>query len=89
MPTVSKKLSSAIKTLLRANIGFDISIFALLYIRQLESLEFAVGYNEGRNEKIFSDPNEAINFFMDERARLKMGLDYETEEITEISNRGL
>jgi len=80
-----QKIIQGIKNLLHSNCGFGIHLFDMLSIRQLESLEFAVGFNnptkpEKSWEKIFTDIDKAIKFFVDERHNLQLGFDYEVEK---------
>jgi hypothetical protein len=78
------RIFSSIKTLLKLNIGFPIGLFSILSIRQLESLEFAVEYEDPQaknkhREKVFSNMDEAINFFIEKRSQFQLGFDYGKE----------
>jgi len=61
--------------------GYEIDLFATLYLRPLEDLTFAVGHNDDDKskdwEKCFKDPMEAAKFFEETRKTMQLGYDFE------------
>ena len=84
-----EKISQAITTLLESNIGYSIDCDAMLVIRQLDDLSFAVSHEKHNPEthkfdfdfeKIFTDAKEATKFFIQKRVEYELGADFEAEK---------
>lgn len=61
---------------------FGIELFTDLWIDRLEDGRFRVSRNDNgemTSEEIFNDVREAVNYYLDLRDDLKLGLDYESE----------
>ena len=76
----------AIRTLLLSDLGFDINLFSLLYIRRFENGQVGVGVGEGEellsggvSERLFEEDQVelALDFFFRERKSRELGLDFE------------
>jgi hypothetical protein len=69
-----------ITQLLERRIGYEIDLFAMLYVRELENGKFAVGTEVREDERLFSDPREAAELFVKKRRERQLGFDFEAEK---------
>ena len=73
-------LRQALTLLLPANLGGCVILDGILYIRQMESGEYAVGVNDDGEitdwEKTFVDLDEALELFFHTRNEEHIGMDY-------------
>jgi hypothetical protein len=69
-----------ITQLLERRVGYEIDLFAMLYIRELENGQFAVGTEAREDERLFSNPREAAELFVKKRRERRLGFDFEAEK---------
>jgi hypothetical protein len=78
---------NALVNLLESNVGYQISLFGLLELYQLEDKRFAVNRyehdteNQSKDkwiyEELFDDAREAVEFFEQKRREYELGFDIE------------
>jgi len=78
---VNKPLRDALELILPANLGAVIQLDGVLYIRQLESLDYAVGMENDSCgvedwEEVMEDLTAAIDLFISKRNELEIGMDF-------------
>ena len=75
-----KELGKHILALLKSGIGFEVFIGGIYYVRNLDSGEIAVGYDDGLGEgaweRIYNKQEEAVRDFLETRHKIKIGQDY-------------
>ncbi len=82
----NEKVINALVNILESKVGYQISLFGLLKIYQLEDMRFAVNHYEydaeGHQfnwvyEELFEDAREAVEFFEQKRREYELGFDIE------------
>jgi hypothetical protein len=66
-----------IAELLERRVGYEVDLFKMLYVRELENGEFAVGTEEAKDELLFADATEAAKAFVKKRGERRLGFDHE------------
>lgn len=70
-------MKNYITNLLKMRIGFDINIFEVVSVGELEDGSFYVYDDDTGNEYIFDIAEEATDYFLKLRDKKELGLDYE------------
>jgi hypothetical protein len=67
-----------ITDLMELHLGYEVSLFGDLYLRELEDCRFAVGFQSKLgSEELFEDLPHAVDRFLCLRHEHKLGVDYE------------
>lgn len=67
--------------------GFDLDIFGLLWVRPTDQATFEVEWEDRVDDKpvtrheSFTEPLPAARYFVQKRAELRLGVDYEIEDM--------
>lgn len=82
-----EQLMAALAVVLTHPAGFGVELNADLWIDRLEDGRFRVSRNDLRknqmiSEELFDDVREAVNYYLDLRDQLQLGIDYEDEKST-------
>lgn len=64
--------------LLRSHIGFDINLFEIISVGELEDHTFYVYDDDTGEEWLFDTPEEAVDYFLNLRNSKSLGYDLET-----------
>jgi len=72
--------------LLNNEVGFEVNLFDMLCIYQLEDSRWVVALENDKSpldfdENIFNELEEAVDFFLDKRTEMKLGYDFEKEQL--------
>lgn len=70
-------MRNLIVDLLKARVGFDINLFEIISVGELEDHTFYVYDDDTGDEWIFDTPEEAVDYFLKLRDDRELGYDYE------------
>jgi len=78
------KMKQQLINLLEDYIGFEVNLFDILWIYQLEDGRWAVCLKneippDNFDEYLFEDLEKSIDFFLSKREEMKLGYDFEKE----------
>ena len=77
-------MKQQILNLLKIEIGFEVNLFSMLWIHQLENGDWRVGIENDNpppdhfDEYIFEKLEVAVDFFLEKRDEMNLGYDYES-----------
>jgi hypothetical protein len=74
-----KFMQEKIISLLKAGIGFDINLFEIISVGELEDHTFYVYDRDTGDEWIFDTAEEAVDYFLKLRSEKELGYDFEFE----------
>ena len=70
-------MRDTIVKLLKARVGFDINLFEIISVGELEDHTFYVYDDDTADEWVFDTAGEAVDYFLELRDNKELGYDYE------------